>query len=288
VPGTRCNPIIATGLADPFVLAAGGSYCLYGSHGAPDGRFLPVYRSADLASWEFVRGAVAPGGPGAWNRVNFWAPEVLERDGRFWIYYTAAGEPRPDNSGNRVGLAVADSPEGPFEDRGVLVESPSLDGSPFVDADGEAYLYYTAENGAAGGSVPGRIYVDRLPAPERVEGRPRGVLALHSWQEGACALRRGGRCYLFYSVGNWRDESYHVRWAVGDSPLGPFEEAPGRLLESTPEVRGPGHHNFFRAADGSQWIVYHGWDPAFTARYPRIDRLGWDGVRPVMVGRSTF
>lgn len=88
------------------------------------------------------------------------------------------------------------------------------------------------------------------------------------------------RYYLFYSVGNWGDATYHVRWAVGDSPLGPFEEAEGRLLESTDAVIGPGHHNFFRGPGGGTWIVYHGWDPAHTARYPRIDRLSWDGDQP--------
>jgi beta-xylosidase len=193
----------------------------------------------------------------------------------------------PGNTGNRVGLAVATDPAGPFEDRGPVVGHPSLDGSPFRDAEGALWLYYTAEYGSEDGIVPGRIYVDRLLEPDRVAGEPREVLGLHSWQEAPCALARAGRYFLCYSVGNWRDDSYHVRWALGEAPSGPFEEQPGALLSGTERVKGPGHHNFFRAEDGSEWLAYHGWDPGFRARYPRIDPLLWDEDRPRCPGPTT-
>jgi len=282
---SHANPIIDAYLADPFILRAADGYYLYASGAAPDGRFLPVWKSADLVEWSFVRGAVAAGPEGAWNRRNFWAPEAAVSAGRCWLYYTAMPDGTPRNDGNRVGLAVAGSPAGPFEDRGAVVAQPSLDGSPFLDRDGAWWLYYTAELGqAAGGLVPGRIYADRLEAPGRVANEPREVMGRHEWQEGPCVLERGGRYYLFYSVGAWGDESYHVRWAVGDSPVGPFAEADAPLLASTEAVKGPGHHNFFPGPDGSDWIVYHGWDPAFRARYPRIDPLSWGPRGPATIG----
>ena len=177
---TYCNPIINRYLADPFILPAGGWFYLYATGRGDDGRFLPLWRSRDLASWEFVRGAVARGAPGAWNRRNFWAPEVLVHQERYWLYYTASPDETPDNTGNRVGLAVSDSPAGPFENLGVLVPHASLDGSPFRDADGSLWLYYTAE-----------------------------------------------------------------------------------------------------------WTVYHGWDPDFTARYPRIDPVYWREGRPQTPGPTS-
>lgn len=286
---TYRNPIINEGLADPFILRTGdGSYCLYASHAAPDGRFVPIWRSQDLVTWSFVRGAVVAGAePSAWNRRNFWAPEVMAMDGRYYLYYTAMPDGTPGNTGNRVGLAVADTPEGPFEDRGVVVDHSSLDGSPFKDAGGGLWLYFTAEFGNSRGLTPGHIHVDRLVEPGRAAGEPREVMALHEWQEGPCALFRNGRYYLFYSTGSWGDETYGVRWAAGDSPAGPFSESPRRLLTTNEQVKGPGHHNFFRGPDGTDWIIYHGWDAAHTARYPRIDRLVWTDEGPGSPGPTS-
>jgi len=287
-PRTYVNPILDRGCADPFILSADDGYYLYCTGKGEDGRFLPVYHSPDLAAWQFVRGAVERGPEGAWNRRNFWAPEVIGLDGRCWLYYTAMPDGTPGNTGNRVGLAVADEPHGPFEDRGVVVPYASLDGSPFVDADGTLYLYHTAEFGSdAAGLVPGRIYGIRLAAPDRVAGEPVELVAHHPWQEGPCLMRRDGRYYLFYSVGSWADATYCVRYALGDSPLGPFDEAPEPVLRSTEHVIGPGHHNVFRGPDGADWLVYHGWDPAHTDRYPRIDRLSWREGRPWSDGPTT-
>ncbi len=58
-------PIVDAHLADPFVVRHGAEYLLYGSHEAPDGRHLPIYRSLDLQTWTFVRGAVERGVDGA-------------------------------------------------------------------------------------------------------------------------------------------------------------------------------------------------------------------------------
>jgi beta-xylosidase len=268
-----CNPIVDRNLADPFILRSGGDYYLFATGKAPDGRFLPIYRSRDLADWDFVSGAVERGRPGAWNRRNFWAPEVLEHEGRFCLYYTASADGTPENTGNRVGLAVSDRAEGPYEDVGVVVPDASLDGSPFRDSDGRLYMYYTIEHGSSAGLVAGRIYVDEMVSPKGVRGKPKLLVSSYEWQEGPCVVMRGGTYLLSFSTGNWRDSSYTVRWALGDSPTGPFEEQPGALLESTEAVKGPGHHNVFADDSRNDWIVYHGWDPEFKARYPRMDLL---------------
>ena len=268
-----CNPIIDSYLADPFILKSNGYYYLFATGTAPDGRYIPIQRSSDLVHWEFVRGAVARGPEGSWNRKNFWAPEVMEIDGRFCLYYTASTEYTPKNTGNRVGLAVSDNPEGPYEDRGVVVPHASLDGSPFRDTDGTLYLYYTIEHGNSDGLTAGHIYVDKLISADRVSGNPMLLVSHHDWQEGPCVLLRDGRYYLTYSTGGWASDNYQVHWAVGTSPTGFFKEQPQILLKSTAHVKGPGHHSFFIGPGGRDWIVYHGWDPEFTARYPRIDPL---------------
>ena len=111
---TYSNPIVDRYLADPFILHRPPWYYMYSTGRALDGRFIQIYRSTDLVTWELVRGAVTRGGENAWNRKNFWAPEVMEIDGLYHLYYTASTEGTPANTGNRVGLAVSDSPGGPF------------------------------------------------------------------------------------------------------------------------------------------------------------------------------
>ena len=276
---TYSNPIIDRYLADPYILYEAPYYYLYSTGRAPDGRYIQIYRSKDIAEWEFVRGAVERGPKGAWNRKNFWAPEVIKLDGLYYLYYTASTDGTPQNTGNRVGLAVASDPGGPFEDRGVVIPHASIDGHPFRDSDGTFYMYYTTENGNADSLKAGQIFVDRMLSPEKVAGKPVPLITGHGWQEGPCVFIDRGRYILTYSTENWRDETYKVRWAVGQSPTGPFTER-GIILKSTDEVKGPGNHAFFTGPKGKRWIVYHGWDPAFKARYPRIDPLilGPDGV----------
>ncbi|MBI5725447.1 MAG: family 43 glycosylhydrolase [Planctomycetes bacterium] len=279
---TYTNPIIDKGLADPFILKVDGVYYLFATGKAQDGRHLPIHRSTDMRNWQFVRGAVEKGADGSWNRRNFWAPEVIFLEGQYHLYYTAMPDGTPANTGNRVGLALSGSPEGPYQDAGVVIPHGSIDGSPFVDADGSLYMYYTIEHGNHDGLTAGQIYVDKMLSPRRPAGRPVQLVSHHEWQEGPCMLRRDGRYYLTYSTGAWTNDTYNVRWATGPGPMGPFAEQPEKILASTDLVKGPGHHNIFEGPDGKTWLIYHGWNPKFTARYPRLDPLKMDanGLSP--------
>ena len=234
---------------------------------------MPIYKSTDLADWKFIRGAVAKGATGSWNRRNFWAPEVIKIEDFYYLYYTASTDGTPENTGNRVGLAVSPSPEGPYEDRGVVIPHGSIDGSPFIDDDGAMYIYYTIEHGNGDGLEAGQIYVTRMASPAKTEGKPIRLISHYKWQEGPCMLHCEGIYYLTYSTGDWTNDTYSVRWATGLSATGPFTGQPRIILRSNEPVKGPGHHNIFKTPSGADWMIYHGWDPAFKARYPRIDRL---------------
>ncbi len=267
------NPIIDKNLADPFILKSGGEYFLFATGKAQDGRFLPIYRSKDLINWSFVRGAVSRGDEGSWNRRNFWAPEVILLGGKYHLYYTAMPDGTPENTGNRVGLAVSTIPEGPYEDVGVVIPHASIDGSPFIDKDGTFYIYYTIEHGNHDGLKAGQIYVDKMTSPSKVAGKPIQLVSHHGWQEGPCMLHRDKRYILTYSTGAWTNDTYNVRYGVGKSPAGPFEEQENKILSSTDLVKGPGHHNIFEGPDSKTWLIYHAWDTGFKARSPRIDPL---------------
>jgi len=274
---TYTNPIIPKYLADPYVRYENGYYYLFATGQAEDGRFIPIHRSKDLAKWEFVRGAVAMGAKTDWNYKNFWAPEVYKIKNKFYLYYSASPEGFPDNSGNRVGLAIADSIQGPYKNVGAVIQHASIDGHVFFDTDSTMTIFYTIERGNKDGLVAGQIYADKLLTPTKVEGKPVQIISHHPWQEGPFMLHRDNKYFLTYSCGGWTDSTYHVRYAIGNQPMGPYIEQPDTILKSNKLVKGPGHHSLFIDQAGKDWMVYHGWDIAYKARYPRIDRLFMKG-----------
>lgn len=133
---------------DPYVLlASDGIYYMYGTGGgAVDG--FSVYSSPDLANWK-AEGQVFRGNiPGSWGVANFWAPEVYERGGKFYMLYSADWKENPTNEleNFRIGVAVADKPTGPFKelsDKPLFDPGyPVIDGNLIDDEDGRTYLYF--------------------------------------------------------------------------------------------------------------------------------------------------
>ena len=118
-------------LADPFILYHDGLYYAYGT-GAPDG--IEVYTSRNLRSWE--RRGLALHRDDVWGDHWFWAPEVYEANGTWYMYFTAE---------EHICVATADSPLGPFRQK---VKKPMIEGEKcidntlFRDDDGRAWLFF--------------------------------------------------------------------------------------------------------------------------------------------------
>jgi beta-xylosidase len=299
---TYTNPVHDGYFADPFVLAVHGSFYAYATdlRAASTGRVIPILRSRDLVTWDPIGHALEP--VDIPTARDYWAPEVASADGRYFIYYSAGVEDRH----HRIRVASAASPVGPFRDHGheLVPDEPfTIDAHPFRDVDGRWYLYY-ARDFLDGDRVGTGIVVDRLVDMDRLAGTPTTVLrasadwqlfrrrremygAVYDWHtlEGPFVLRRNGRYWCLYSGGAWAEAGYGISVAVADSPLGPFvEDASGGpvILRSDPgRVLGPGHCSVVTAPDGTDYIVYHAWDAARTARRMYIDRLEWtpDGPR---------
>ncbi|WP_106601338.1 glycoside hydrolase family 43 protein [Chitinophaga ginsengisoli] len=150
---TYQNPL-AVELADPYVLQVkGGKYYMYGTGGVAKNGFA-AYSSTDLVNWKDegqVYYAANKNGwsdsTAAWNGA-YWAPEVYEHNGRFYMFYSAQWGRNPTNEVEnfRIGVAVSDKPTGPFID---LSSKPVFDpGYPVIDANvlfdnGRVYLYYS-------------------------------------------------------------------------------------------------------------------------------------------------
>ena len=308
---TYTNPVWAGYLADPFVLKRSGEYYAYGTGSdagdlrQPDGNVFPVLHSTDFVRWEHVGGALQP----LPDAEAYWAPEVAARDGRFYLYYSAAGGGTDDT--HRLRVAVADHPAGPFVDSGSLLlpsEGFTIDAHPFQDPeDGRWYLFFAkdffdARVGTALAVVPLSDNMLSASGPVTTVLRPSADWQIHvrnreiygqtwdAWHtvEGAFVVFHEGLYYLLYSGGAWHTSEYGVGYAVADSVLGPYREpeAGPVVLRGVPgQVLGPGHNSVVLGPDArTPFLAYHAWDLEQTARRLYLDALVWTAAGPRCAG----
>jgi arabinan endo-1,5-alpha-L-arabinosidase len=308
------NPVYPGYFADPFALKTGETYYAYGTGPVgPDGRQFPVLRSSDLIHWEPLGGALEPltNPPG----VNYWAPEVAEKDGRFYLFYSASTSQSDEH--HRLRVAIADDPAGPFRDTGRLLIPQlgfTIDASPYHDPkSGNWYLYFATDyetdephgtglsvvqlNDDLLGAVTEPKPVVRASAPWQIYEKNRNykgrVWPAWNCVEGPSVLYHEGKYYCLYSGGAWYGENYGVGFAVADHPLGPWHDefaaqGPSVLKGIPGQVVGPGHNSAVLGPDGKTlFMVYHAWDANHTARRMCIDPIRWTDHGPKVEGPST-
>lgn len=303
------NPVVGgeVSAADPFVLKWNGEYYLYVS-GDP----IVAYHSRDLVEWEEIGPVLASSdGPGAWNQTDVWAPEVVYRNGVFYLSYTATRSSpdwRVEEMARRIGVATAASPRGPFVDVGrPLTPGWGIDSHVFRDPrDGRDYLFYSYLYEPR---LPGAgIVVDSMSEPTRVGGAPSHVTrgsepwedkdgdpnngSLRYTNEAPTVLERNGRYYMFYSGGSWDLPTYALGYAVADRLMDGGLEGPGwtkvepPILRSTPLVEAPGHNSLVMAPNNVDLITaYHARPVPFAGpgeRQTFLDRLFWNHDRPFL------
>lgn len=212
-----------------------------------------------------------------WAERQMWAPDATCRDGRYYFYFPA----KRANGLFQIGVAVGDSPVGPFiPEPEPIAGSYSIDPAVFADDDGAYYLYF---GGLWGGQLQHYrdhafdashdLREDHEPAFGPIVARladdmksfaepPREIAILDEqgdpllagdndrrFFEAAWMHRHAGRYYFSYSTG----DTHRLCWAVGDSPYGPFTYG-GVIL--TPVVGWTTHHSIVRFED-EWWLFYH-------------------------------
>lgn len=265
----RGNPVLPVGAADPHAALFGDRYYIYATGAGKTEPGFAAWSSPDLRSWRY-EGMCLRLADVAWARGRDWAPAIAERNGRYYFYFSAD---------DRIGVAVGESPVGPFHDALGEPLAPYkddisvIDPMAFVDADGRAYLYY--------GAVPATWLEGKVSAINRALSVRRlnddmvsfadpelptievGTGGAHI--EGSFVVERRGVYYLMWSEGNWNasDEAnaYRVCYATSASPTGPWEGAANNPILSTDwsaEVIAPGHHSVLRRPGADEYyIVYH-------------------------------
>lgn len=326
--GTYTNPVsagFADTYADPAVVRGqDGWWYAYGTtdplrEGEGTRHLLPVSRSADLVTWEYVGDAFTEATLPTWADTDpdrlaaLWAPDVRYVDGEYRLYYVVTQTTLTPGAGDgAIGVATAPTPTGPWTDSGDPVVDPrpggggpddflwTFDPHHVVGPDGTEHLFY--------GSYYGGIWVTELDATgTEAVGTPTRV-AVDNKFEGAYVVQRDGFWYLFASTANCcagPTTGYSVQVGRATDLTGPYLDREGVPLDGsraggTPVLTpngnawvGTGHNAVATDLAGQDWIVYHAIDRAdpyldgtdgVNERPMLIDRLDWVDGWPVVNG----
>lgn len=149
------NPVIPLQAADPHAAIFAGRCYLYATEAGATEPGFTVWSSPDLVTWT-NHGMILKLGDLKWTPKvdkNAWAPAIIERGGRYFFYFSAD---------SRIGVAVADSSIGPFQDplgKPLLPyrdDLSTIDPMAFIDDDGQAYLYWDSGRGTQTRSLDAR------------------------------------------------------------------------------------------------------------------------------------
>ncbi|MBR3108875.1 MAG: glycoside hydrolase family 43 protein [Clostridia bacterium] len=229
---------------DPSIIRAeDGTYYIFGSH-------MAAAKSSDLIQWKMISTDAGRGCTLVENvqeemkealqyahTDTFWAPDVQRlNDGRYYLYYCTC---KGDSPLSMLGVAVSDSPEGPYKNLGVFLKSgypgynatnlPNVvDPCVFFDKDGRLWMVY--------GSYSGGIFILQMDPDTGfpLEGQNYGKKLLgknHARIEGPYILYSPDTdyYYLFLSFGGLNaDDGYNIRVCRSRNPDGPYEDALGQ------------------------------------------------------------
>ena len=272
------NPVIAGDHPDPSIIRVGKDYWATCTSSAW-GPLFPLLHSTDLVNWEQT-GAVLPHRPD-WATGDFWAPEISEFNGRFFVYFVA----RQRDGRLSVAVATAEKPGGPYTDHGPLVaqDDGSIDPAPVTDTNGVRYLIWKEDGNSRRQPTP--IWAQRLndDGTKLVETPHELIRNDADWEggvvEGPFILRHNDWFYLFYS-GNGccgRGCNYALGVARSRSLLGPWEKNPANpILAANETWKCPGHGSIVQDEQGRYFLLYHAYSATgtiFTGREGMLDEV---------------
>ncbi|WP_235530241.1 family 43 glycosylhydrolase [Sphingomonas sp. Leaf62] len=257
-PGAA-NPLLPGYFADPSIVRDGARWYIFATIDPWGDDRLGLWTSDNGRDWRFSTpnwptkaAATSPSS----GDSKVWAPSVVKAANGRWYMYVSVG--------SEVWVGSAASPAGPWADanggkpliaKAFAPDYHMIDAEAFIDDDGQAYLYW----GSGWNWTNGHCFVVKLkPDMVTFDGTPRDVTP-PNYFEGPFMVRQGRHYLLTYSDGKTTTDTYKVRYAIGDTPFGPFREGPNSPILSTDAARSvisPGHHAVFRSG-GQPYILYH-------------------------------
>ena len=283
------NPVLPGFHADPEIVYSHQTkkYYIYSTtDGQPGwgGWYFTAYSSDDLKHWTYegvildLKSEQVP-----WANGNAWAPCIEEKlvKGKYKYYFYYSGNPK-NGQGKQIGVAVADSPTGPFVDLGhpIITESP-VGGGQQIDVDvftdpvsGKTYLYWG--NGYMAGAELNKDMVSIKKKTLIVMTPEGGTLQDYAYREAPYVFYRNGLYYFMWSVDDTGSPNYHVAYGTSKSPLGPIEVAAQPVvLKQNPEqqIYGTAHNSVLQIPGTDEWmIVYHRINKWYLKDAPGVHR----------------
>jgi len=211
-----------------------------------------------------------------WAEKQMWAPDAACKDGKYYFYFPA----RAYDGIFRIGVAVGDSPTGPFKAEENYMEGTySIDPAVFEDDDGSYYMYwggiwggqlqnwhngefnaedvYPADDQPAYAPLMAKLSDDMLELAEA----PKDVLIIDEngqelntgdtdrrFFEASWIHKHNGKYYFSYSTG----DTHKIAYAIGDNPYGPFTYQ-GVILN--PVLGWTNHHSIAKFED--KWYLFY-------------------------------
>lgn len=249
--------------ADPSARVFHGHLYVYPSHdltGSKDWDMVDwhVFSTDDMVHWkdhDVIFGLKDL----TWASKHAWAPDCIERNGKYYFYFPAD---------NQIGVAVSDTPTGHFKDAlgkpligrdevpGVSVFDPNI----FIDDDGQAYLYF--------GNSHDKLGVVKLKKDMITRDGPIQILDVKNYHEGIWVHKRKGLYYFSYPSYRGDKIANLMEYSISKSPLGPFEYK-GVIADN----RSRNIHGSIVEFKGKWWLFYHVEGPSAYERRVCVARL---------------
>lgn len=256
------NPVVQTNYtADPAPMVYKDTCYLYTSHDEDTivNNFFTMndwrcYSSTDMVNWT-DHGSPLAYTDFSWSKGDAWACQCVPRNNKFYCYVPVTA----NSGGTAIGVAVSDSPTGPFKD---AIGKPliaagygNIDPTVFVDDDGQAYLYWGNPDlkyvklNADMVSYSGNIVT--VPLTTQSFGTRSKTDRATSYEEGPWFYKRGNLYYLVFAAG---PISEHIAYSTSPSPTGPWTYR-GKIMptQGSSFTNHPGVVDF----KGNSYFFYH-------------------------------
>lgn len=273
------TPILPDFYADPSARVFGHTLYVYPSHdvaGARDWKQMKdwhVFSTDDMKTWT-DHGVIFSLKDISWAKEEAWAPDCIGRDGKFYFYFPAGGQ---------VGVAVADTPVGPFKDalghplvrRGEADIHYTIDPDIFIDDDGQAYLY------VGGGRQLGVV---KLKKDMITRDGPFQRVDMPEFYEGVWIHKRDGIYYASYPT---RPDGKNSRanvmvYSMAKSPLGPWTYCGPILDNNSGNI-----HGSITEFKGKWYLFYHVAGPSTWERRVCVEPLSYNADGTIKPMRMT-
>ena len=228
------NPIVQTNYtADPAPMVYNDRLYVYTTHDEDESTWFNmnnwrVYSTNDMVNWT-DHGVVLTYKDFEWGKGDAWAAQCVEKNGKFYLYVPLISK---INGRPAIGVAVGDTPLGPFYDPlgKPLVQSEEygdIDPTVFIDDDGQAHMYWgnpqlkyvklNEDMISYSGSIV------NVPMLEESFGKRDGDPKRPSkYEEGPWLYKREGIYYLIWPGGPLPE---FIGYSTSKSPSGPWKYA---------------------------------------------------------------